>query len=168
MAEPDMRFGVALCARDIMQKRVLTVGPAMRLPELVDFLIQNRVSGVPVVDGGRCVGIVSRSDLVRSVSLERSLAGVLDEAFGQEEFAPGEAPEPVTGRTSVLTDLQNRKVRDIMVPEPLSVSPDTPVQEIARLLVSNHMHRVLVTDGAKLIGLISSLDVVRIVADGGE
>jgi len=151
-----------------MQRRVLTVGPDMRLPELVDFLIQNRVSGVPVVDGGRLVGIVSRSDLVRSVSLERSLAGVLDEAFGQEEFAPGESPDPVGGRESALTHLQQRKVRDIMVPEPLSVSPDTAVTDVARLLVSNHMHRVLVTEGAALVGLISSLDVVRLVAAGSD
>lgn len=155
-----------LCARDIMQKRVLSVPPDMPIPELVDFLISHRVSGVPVMEKGKLVGIVSRSDLVRAVSLERSLAGIVAQAFEHDEFAPGDVPPPVGLRSSAVQALQNRTVRTIMVTEPISVAPDTPVGDVARLLVSKHMHRVLVTEGTKLLGLISSLDVVRLVAEG--
>ena len=154
-----------LRARDIMQKHVLSVSPDMPIPELVDFLISHRVSGVPVIEKGKIVGIVSRSDLVRAVSLERSLAGIVAQAFEQEEFAPGEAP-PIPGlRSNAVQALQNRSVRTIMVTDPISVAADTPVAEVARLLVERHMHRVLVTEGAQLLGLISSLDVVRVVAE---
>jgi len=154
-----------LRARDIMQKQVLSVSPDMPIPELVDFLISHRVSGVPVIEKGKIVGIVSRSDLVRAVSLERSLAGIVAQAFEQEEFAPGEAP-PIAGlRSNAVQALQNRSVRTIMVTDPISVAADTPVAEVARLLVERHMHRVLVTEGAQLLGLISSLDVVRLVAE---
>ncbi len=155
-----------LCARDIMQKHVLSVPPDMPIPELVDFLISHRVSGVPVIEKGKVVGIVSRSDLVRAVSLERSLAGIVAEGFEHEEFAPGEAPPTPGLRSSAVQALQNRSVRTIMVTDPISVAGDTPVAEVARLLVARHMHRVLVTDGAELLGLISSLDVVRLVAEG--
>jgi CBS domain-containing protein len=155
-----------LCARDIMQKRVLSVPPDLPIPELVDFLISHRVSGVPVMEKGKLVGIVSRSDLVRAVSLERSLAGIVAQAFEHDEFAPGEVPPPVGLRSSAVQALQNRTVRTIMVTDPISVAPDTPVGDVARLLVTKHMHRVLVTEGAKVLGLISSLDVVRLVADG--
>jgi CBS domain-containing protein len=155
-----------LCARDIMQKRVLSVPPDLPIPELVDFLISHRVSGVPVMEKGKLVGIVSRSDLVRAVSLERSLAGIVAQAFEHDEFAPGEVPPPVGVRSSAVQALQNRTVRTIMVTDPISVAPDTPVGDVARLLVTKHMHRVLVTEGAKVLGLISSLDVVRLVADG--
>ena len=155
-----------LCAHDIMQRHVLSVPPDMPIPELVDFLISHRVSGVPVIEKRKIVGIVSRSDLVRAVSLERSLAGIVAEGVEQEEFAPGEVP-PVPGlRSSAVQALQNRSVRTIMVTDPISVTPDTPVVEVARLMVGRHMHRVLVTDGAQLLGLISSLDVVRLVAEG--
>ena len=155
-----------LLARDIMQQRVLNVSPDMPIPELVDFLISHRVSGVPVIEKGKVVGIVSRSDLVRAVSLERSLAGIVAEGVEQEEFAPGEVP-PIPGlRSSAVQALQNRSVRTIMVTNPISVSPDTPVVDVARIMVARHMHRVLVTDGARLLGLISSLDVVRLVAEG--
>ena len=155
-----------LRARDIMQTHVVSVPPDMPIPELVDFLISRRVSGVPVMENGMVVGIVSRSDLVRAVSLERSLAGVVADAFEHDEFAPGEVPPPVGLRSSAVQALQDRTVRTIMVTDPVSVAPDAPVAEVARVLVARHMHRVLVTEGAKLVGLISSLDVVRLVAEG--
>jgi CBS domain-containing protein len=155
-----------LCARDIMQTHVLGVPPDMPIPELVDFLISHRVSGVPVMENKKLVGIVSRSDLVRAVSLERSLAGIVAQGFEQEEFAPGEVPPPLGLRGSAVAALQTRTVRSIMVTDPISVAPETPVTEVARLLVAKHMHRVLVTAGAQVLGLISSLDVVRLVAEG--
>ena len=157
---------MSLRARDIMQRNVLGVPPDMLIPELVDFLISHRVSGVPVIETGKVVGIVSRSDLVRAVSLERSLAGVVAQGFEQEEFAPGEVPLTPGLRSSAVQALERRSVRAIMVADPVCVAPDTPVAEVARLLVTKHMHRVLVTDGAQLLGLISSLDVVRLVAEG--
>jgi CBS domain-containing protein len=157
---------MSLRARDIMQTRVLSVSPDMPIPELVDFLISHRVSGVPVMEKGKLVGIVSRSDLVRAVSLERSLAGIVAQAFEQEDLPPGEAPASLGLRSSAVQALQNRNVRTIMVTDPISVAPDAPVAEVARLLVAKHMHRVLVTEGANVLGLISSLDVVRLVAEG--
>jgi predicted transcriptional regulator len=157
---------MSLRARDIMQTHVLGVSPDMPIPELVDFLISHRVSGVPVMEKGNLVGIVSRSDLVRAVSLERSLAGIVAQAFEHEDFAPGDPAAIVGLRSSAVQALQDRTVRAIMVTDPISVGPDTPVIEVARLLVAKHMHRVLVTDGTRLLGLISSLDVVRLVAEG--
>ena len=149
-----------------MQKHVLSVASDMPIPELVDFLISRRVSGVPVMEKGKLVGIVSRSDLVRAVSLERSLAGVVAQAFEQEGFPPGEDPPTLGLRSSAVQALQNRTVRMIMVADPISVTPDTPVAEVAGLLVARHMHRVLVTEEARVVGLISSLDHVRLVDEG--
>ena len=149
-----------------MQRQVLSVSPEMPIPELVDYLISHRVSGVPVIEKGKVVGIVSRSDLVRAVSLERSLAGIVAEAFEREEFAPGETPPTPGLRRSAVEALQSRSVRTIMVTDPVSVAADTSVVEVARLLTGRHMHRVLVTEGGQLVGLISSLDIVRLVAEG--
>jgi len=52
-----------------------------------------------------------------------------------------------------------------MVVDLVTVSPDTPVTEVARLLVTRHIHRVLVTEGEKVHGVISTLDLVRLVAE---
>ena len=153
---------MTLRARDIMEKHVLSVPPDLSIPELVDYLISHRVSGVPVIESGKVVGIVSRSDLVRAVSLERSLAGIVE----QEELEAGETPRAPGRRTSAVEALQSRSVRTIMVSDPISVTPDTSIAEVAKLMVARHMHRVLVTEGTRLLGLISSLDLVRLLAEG--
>lgn len=156
---------MSLLARDIMQPHVVTVSPDTTLAAVADLLINQRISGVPVVEGGAIVGIVSRSDFARLVSLERTLAGLATEAEGVEEYAPGELPAPLPppGLTALM---EGRAVRDVMTPSPLVVSPEAPIDQVADLLVRRHVHRVLVADAAGLHGVISALDVLRLVADG--
>lgn len=154
---------MALLARDVMQKHVVTATPETTLEYLADLLITNRVGGVPVLEGEAVVGVVSRSDFVRALSLEQTLAAVAAEAENREELSPGElesAPLP----PHVLAHLEGRKVRDVMAPTPVVVSPDTPIHRIADLMVANHLHRILVVDGKELRGVVSALDIVRLVA----
>lgn len=143
-----------------MQGDVQTVTPETTLAELADLLVTKRIGGVPVVEAGALVGVVSRSDFARIVSLERSLAGLVAEAETPAEFAPGEAPEPV----ALPPHVEGRAVRDVMVSATVTVSPETPIEEIADLLVKHHLHRVFVTDGKTLRGVVSALDIVRLVA----
>ena len=150
---------MALRAKDVMQAKVLTVSPTMTLAALEDFLVSKRISGAPVVERGKLVGIVSRSDIVRLLSLERSLAGVIAEGLGGAEPGP-RLPESVTKQ------LEGRTVRDAMVSDPVTVSPDTPIEEVARLLSQRHIHRVPVTAGGTIRGVISTLDLVRLIATG--
>ena len=153
-------------ARDIMQPDVLTVVPEMSLAELGDLLIASRVGGVPVVDHGRLVGIVSRSDIVRSLSLDRSLAGLVTGA-SEEEFAPGTvAASPPLPKNLSAKELATRTVRDVMVVDVVTVAPETPVADVANVLVERHLHRVLVTEGKAVHGVISVLDLARLIGQG--
>lgn len=155
-----------LLARDIMQRKVRSVHPDMTLAELEDFLLRERIGGAPVLERDQLVGVVSRSDLVRLLSLDRSLAGLAAEASPELEFAPCGAPQPLPLPPRLDRELGRRKVRDAMVPEPVTVSPGTPVREVARIMVEQHLHRILVTDAGKLVGIITSLDIARLVATG--
>ena len=154
-----------LRARDVMQTHVISVAPTLLLVDLADLLIRERISGVPVVDDGDLVGHVSRSDLVRAGSLERSLAGALAEVADPPEFAPAEEPPLVASLANLAPALQAKTVRDIMVTEVVTVGPETPLIEVARTLLARHLHRVLVTEGATVRGVISTLDLVRLIAD---
>ena len=157
---------MALNASDVMEREVLSVPADMTLAALEDFLISHRISGVPVVDDAdRLVGIVSRSDIVRALSLERSLAGIAAEGVEQAEFAPAEAPDPLARHTDARVR-EGRLVREIMVVEPVTVGLETPIAEVARVLVERHLHRVLVTEGRAVRGVISALDLVQLIADG--
>ncbi len=148
-----------------MQADVLAVSPTLSLVDLADFLIRGRISGVPVIADGELVGHVSRSDLVRAGSLERSLAGIVAEASDPPEFAPASEPTLVAALANLAPELHARTVRDIMVTEVVTVSPDAPITEVARALLARHLHRVLVTVGSSVQGVISTLDLVRLIAD---
>jgi len=161
-----MRSAMALLARDVMEADVLSVSPDTSVADLGDFLISHRIGGVPVIDDDKLVGIVSRSDIVRAASLDRSLAGLALEGFEQPEFAPAEAPEPVHLLRTISRACEGKTVRQIMVVDTVTVAPETPVTQVARILADRHLHRVLVTEGTQVRGVITALDLVRLLADG--
>jgi CBS domain-containing protein len=151
-----------LRARDVMQANVLAVPPELTLAALEDFLLSKRISGAPVVEDGKVIGIVSRSDVVRCLSLERSLSGLIADGLASRE----EPASSVRLPTDVEERLTAHTVRDAMVVDPVVVPPDAPIADVARLLHERHIHRVLVTEGATLRGVISTLDLVRLIAAG--
>ncbi len=155
---------MAIRAREVMRTAVMAVRPDMPLSELEDALISHRISGAPVLDGGKLVGVVSRSDIVRYFSLQRSLEALLAQGRG-EQYAPGEkrAPAPIAHLTEQVRKLT---VRDLMVTEPVAVSPDALIEEIAEIMVRRHVHRVLVTEGGAVVGIVSALDLAQLVAGG--
>jgi CBS domain-containing protein len=155
---------MTILARDVMERQVVTVTPQTTLAELADLLISRRVSGVPVVQRGAVVGVISRSDFARVLSLERSLAGLIAEGEAHDEFAPGEAVEAIPARLGAA--IEGRTVGDVMVAAPVTVSPETPIEEVAQVMERHHLHRVLVVEGKALRGVISTLDIVKLLARG--
>lgn len=153
---------MALCARDIMVKDVFSVTPCMSLVDMDSHFLQRGISGAPVVEGDKLRGVVSRSDISRKLS----------ETLQSAE-APAAAPR---GSLMDLMTAASRNVKpafervrelcvgDIMVEKVVTVGPDTPAKEVAQVLVSKKIHRVLVVEGGKLVGLISALDMVKVLA----
>jgi CBS domain-containing protein len=155
-----------LKAKDVMTTRVVTVREDMTLTELGDVLVENEISGAPVVDEhGQLTGVVSVQDLVRQSSAEGNLAS---ESGSPEFFVRGweeqYSPEE-------LRRLQVRKsdvtVRDVMTPAVFTVSEEDLIDDVAQTLVQAHIHRVLVTRDSVLVGIISSLDLLRAYLEEG-
>jgi CBS domain-containing protein len=149
-----------------MQAEVVTVRPDMPLSELGGVLLRERIHGAPVVEAGRVVGIVSRSDVVRQLKVEEQR--LTDSAYYLEPFdADLRSPdddlrmgEAVAARVAKLC------VHDVMIDDILSVVPDATLQEVAKVMLERPVHRVLVMEGGALLGLISSLDLLRLFAEG--
>jgi len=149
-----------------MQKDVVSVRPQMSLSELEEVLLRHRIQGAPVVDGERVVGIVSRSDVVRQLQLEESrlaeISAVTLEPFDAEERVEtdrAQLSEAMAARLQALT------VADVMIPEFVSVPPSASLAQLAREMRERRIHRVLVMEEGRLVGLVSSLDVIGMVAD---
>lgn len=155
-----------MLTRDVMRRAVLSVGPNTSIAALEDYLVEHRVSGVAVVEDSRLIGVVSRADVVRALSLRRALEGLLVEGLTQGDLPGAEPPEEVQLPPDAIAHLAGKSVRDVMSATPIAVQPDTPVKAVARLMNDQGVHRVFVLDAGTLVGVVSSLDLVREVATG--
>jgi CBS domain-containing protein len=152
---------MAAVARDVMTENVVTVTPSTPLRDVARMFSEDNISGAPVVDEQeRLVGIVSRTDVItgmlaagpESVPLEMRLMLGLDETTESEPEDGGDLPEPdaPVGPT----------VEDVMAGDPVTVSPETPLSEIAARMSKDRFHRVVVTMGPRVVGIITSLDLL--------
>lgn len=158
--------GVALKARDLMRTDVVSIEAGHPLAELEDVLLQHKIQGAPVTEAGKLVGIVSRSDVVRQLKLEEER--IAASAFYLEAFDADEHPAEDYARVMEATASRVAKlsVRDLMIRDLVTVRPEAPLQKVAALMCERRIHRVLVTEDHELRGIVSSLDLVNLFAQG--
>jgi CBS domain-containing protein len=152
---------------DVMRRALVTVAPDLPLHDLQELLLRERISGVPVVERGRVVGVVSRSSLLRQLEVERTQFATTA-AFYLEPFDVETESESqrLQVPAAVAAHFESLRVRDAMARDVLAVSPGAPLAEAAQLMVERRVHRVLVLEGGRLAGLVSALDLVGLVASG--
>jgi CBS domain-containing protein len=156
-----------LTAADVMNPQVLAVRPEMTVHELSSFLTENQITGAPVLDSqGRLVGVVSETDIAEAeLTREEAVDDRSDPEFDvrgwEQEVEPDEMRELHLHVASGLS------VRDIMTPTAYTVPCDTPVPELARTMVTGRIHRLLVTRKSHIVGIVTSLDLLKLLY-GGE
>ncbi len=154
-----------LTARDILQPALASVKPEDTLDAAERLMVEQRLTGLPVMDGGRLVGVISRSDVTRVHVLAESLDGqIAEELHWDETQADGfkhDDPERFLGFKPRLEKL---RVKDVMRSQVVTCKPALPIREVAALLVRHHIHRVFVVDQSKPLGVINSLDLVALLA----
>lgn len=143
-------------AKDIMTEILLTVAPEATIREIAKVLVDNRISGVPVVEAsGKLVGIVSEGDLLHKEVTPRlpdviNILGAIIYYHGVERY------------NEDFKKMMAKTAREIMTPHVLTVGADAEVGEIGKLLISHNIKRVPVVDDAgQLIGMISRTDIIK-------
>ncbi len=155
---------MALTAAAIAQTKVASLAPEAPLENAYRLFVDEQISGAPVIDDvGRVIGVVSSADLLRFLvdvgESDRPLAGYIEEELlSASEF--GELPDAAQAR------LQESVVGDVMTDRPITVESDTPVRDVAAVMRDSGVHRVIVVKGGTLLGIISTMDVVGLLADG--
>jgi len=149
-----------LRAVDVMRRNVPTVSPDLTVRELDGFLAGAGVFGAAVVRDEHVVGVVSGAEILRAV-------GSGDGDAARDFYTDLVAEMPSEGLVSRVEGdrVDALLVRDIMTTSLIVVPPDQPVRDIARGLLAGGVHRVLVTEGRRLLGLVTTLDLVRVAAD---
>jgi CBS domain-containing protein len=145
-------------ARDVMTTDVAFVKPDTPIRKIAELLLERKISAVPVVDaGGAVVGMVSEGDLLRSNAADREKR----REWWLALLAEG---EPLN--KDFLASIQNiqRTARDIMTAPVMTVSEDTDLTEIGKILTSLQIKRVPVVREGRLRGIVSRADLIRAFA----
>ena len=158
---------MGLVARDLMQRDVRSVSPKMSLTDLERTFCDAGQSGFPVVaDGKRLVGVVSRTDVVRKLAALQSYAEY--ESGYYWDMSDPNAPTPSLEDLGVRVGarLDGLCVEDVMSHAPITVTGDTAIRDLARILIERGIHRLPVVEGGALVGILTSTDLVRLIAEG--
>jgi len=146
----------------MMQPDIVTLSPELTLIDAHRVLVADEISGAPVVDNqGQVCGVISSSDLIRAVANEHDTD--LSHFNYFREFVPYSGRWP-NGGDEFENRLREVSVADLMTEEIVSVDPGDSIQQVARVLAQHHVHRVLVVERGKLLGIISTFDFVDLFA----
>lgn len=140
--------------RDVMTTDVATVAPDTDLRDVAALLVQKRISGVPVVEGERVVGVVSERDILfkerPSTGLQRGvLAWLMDEG-------------------DLMLKIDATTARLAMTSPPMTIGPERSVSDAAVLMLEERVSRLPVVEGTRLVGIVTRHDLVRAFARSDE
>lgn len=144
-------------AADIMTRKVITVTTETPVKELARILMENTISGVPVVDDrGTVIGVVTESDLIdqnKKVHIP-TVVTILD------SFIYLESPERMEQE---IRKIAGSTVADIYTSKAKTVTPATPVDELATIMSEKSIHTLPVVENGKLLGVIGKKDIIRTI-----
>jgi CBS domain-containing protein len=165
--QPKMEKNMLTVAA-LMQSEPKTVRPDMTLSHLEETFLSSGFTGFPVVEKNRLVGVVSRSDVVRSLLTERSRVEQVSDFYVALGPVSGDTPVESLEKTAAQVGVRIAalKVEDVMIHQVVSIGSSEPIKHLADMMVEGRFHRLPVVDGGRLVGLVTSMDLVRCIAEG--
>lgn len=145
-----------ILVRDAMSQVTITVSPTEKLDVVAELFQKHHIASVPVVDEvGKCIGIITGSDLVRfqseltgsdaSISHGVQFEPIPRESDGCLEFAPHPVNEVQRQMTTVLQ----------------TIEPEVSLGTASQIMCEQHIHHLIVLDESQRpTGILSSLDIL--------
>jgi len=149
----------SLRVKDVMSRDVVTISPNDSLHESLQLMVENKVAAVPVIDHrDRCVGMLSSSDFLQITrELDSELSSLDASDIASERWLLQKLHDGVG----------NDKVSEHMTENVASISSEAALSEAAQQMLRNRVHRLPVIDGNnRLVGIVSTMDVLRAFAEG--
>ncbi|HYV16059.1 MAG TPA: CBS domain-containing protein [Conexibacter sp.] len=141
---------------DIMERDPVSIRPEESVETLLRTLREHELPGIPVVNGGgRCIGIVTESDLILRDEEEDLRLPLHIDLFGGTVFLGRLKPFEERVKKAIAST-----VADMMTPDPLTVAPETDLREAARLIAEERHNRLPVVEHGRLVGVVTRLDVL--------
>ena len=142
-------------AHQIMKREVISVGPDKPIVDAANIMLREHVSGLPVINSaGELVGIISEGDFLR-----RGEIGTQTKRNRWLQLIAGPGQSAVD-----FAHERGRKVQEVMTADPITVSEDAPLETVVRLMEKNHVKRLPVMNGKKLVGIVTRSNLLQAVA----
>ncbi len=132
--------------RDWMTANPITVDPKTTLPEAHKIMRDRRIRRLPVVDRGHLVGIVTLGDVREAEPSDATTLSIFELHYLLAKLTIGE----------------------IMTREPITISENATIREAAKMMLQHKIGGLPVTEGGKLVGIITESDIFRVLAQEPE
>lgn len=146
-------------ARDIMTPDPITISPKASISDAVKTLLEKSFNGLPVVDeDGVLVGLICQSDLVaQQQKLEIPSVFTLLDGF---------IPMPGWGKAEQdFLKMNALTVADAMTKDPVTAEPDTPLEDLASLMVKAKYYSLPIVKGGRVVGIVGKEDILRTLVE---
>lgn len=146
--------------RDVMTHDVRTVSPEATIKDVARLLAEHRISGVPVVEAGRIVGVITEGDLLPRQKRVPFTDEELPALFGK--YTVGEQLK------ALFEEAWNSEIRAIMTPsqDVVTADVDEPLEDAAARMASYEVKRLPVLEDGQLVGILSRLDILQALVGG--
>ncbi len=139
---------------ELMTKDVITVAPEMSVKDAAKMLFSLNISGLPVVDEHKkVIGMITEKDII-AMAMPSYVSHLGDFAYLLDT-------EPFAKKIAEADKIQ---VRDVMRKDVICVTEDTPVPEVAKLMITKKVRRLPVLRGGRMVGIIARSDIVKEIA----
>jgi CBS domain-containing protein len=144
-----------MLVKEVMKTDVVTVPSDLPLSQVAELFRKRCISGAPVVDdAGIVLGVVSQTDLM-------VVPGSAPPTVARFHVQPEPLEDPIS---VTVAEVEGATAETVMTPGAIAVDENTPVAEVARAMIERHIHRILVTRAGKLAGIVSTMDLLRVLA----
>ncbi|MCG8606446.1 CBS domain-containing protein [bacterium] len=154
-----------LTAKDIMNPDVIVVEADLSVRDLATLFTEKMISGAPVVDKeGKLRGVVSQSDIVRN---DGHRTEIVQERSQNEYYLHG-WEDKLNHEDMVELHLEEAdalRVRDIMTPLVFKIPETVSLYEIVDTMIGGRIHRLIVTRGDEVVGIVTTLDLLKTMRD---
>ncbi|MCZ7400592.1 MAG: CBS domain-containing protein [Candidatus Methanoperedens sp.] len=154
--------------KDVMNKDVIICAPNDTLGHLADMFKKNHISGIPVVDKGKVVGLVSETDLIKLFKIpEYSNDLWLPSPFEIIEI-PIRDLVKFEETKKFFENMKLRPVKEIMTKTVHAISPDEDLEDASTMMVKYDVNRLPVIENGKLVGIVARSDIIKGLSESAE
>lgn len=142
---------------EIMRKNIITCKEDTPVKEVAKMLVENNLTGMPVVKGKEIVGIITEADII----MQKAKLHIPSYIQLLNSFLYLEDPSEVEEE---LQKILATKARELMTTEVITVEADYSVEDVASLIEEEHVNPVPVVKDDELVGIVSRADIVKLLA----